>query len=127
VAYIQGQSDLVDALIVPDVALVVIALLVPLLRTYRIRKSYKRLFPPNRSDRNWYIDIDNERILSTVPGIGEGKYLWTGILSFAQDRKITMFYITEVQYLPIPTNALSPEQRTELDELVARNVVRKQK
>jgi len=122
-----GQSDLVDGLIVPDAALVIIALLVPLLRAYRIRKSYKQLFPPGRVDRNWYIEVDDERILSSVPGVGEGKYFWTGILAFAQDERITLLYITENQYLPIPTCALSPDQRTELDELVARHVVKRKK
>jgi len=126
-AYAFGQPDLVDDLLVPDVALVTISVFVQLLRSYRIRKLYKQLFPPGRIDRNWSIEMDDERILSTVPGVGEGKYFWTGIQAFAQNEKITMLYITESQYLAVPTCALSEEQRTELNDLVARNMPRKQK
>jgi hypothetical protein len=126
-AYAYGQSDLVDDLIVPDAALACIAILVPLLRAYRIRKSYKQLFPPGRLDRNWSIDIDDERIVSSISGVCESKVLWTGVFAFVQDDKITSLYISENQYISIPTGALTPDQRTELYDLIARNVVRKQK
>jgi hypothetical protein len=126
-AYAYGQSDLVNGLIVPDTALVSIALLVPLLRAYRIRKSYKQLFPPGRIDRNWSIDIDDEQIVYSIPGVCEGKIFWSGVFAFVQDDRITSLYISENQYISIPTTALTPEQQTELNDIVARNMVREKK
>ncbi len=92
-----------------------------------VRKTYKRFFPPTRTDRSSNIDIDNDRIFSRTPGIGEDKYFWTAIVAFAQDDKMTLLYLDENRFLLFPTRALSSEQRIELNELVARNMVRKSK
>ena len=124
-AYLLGQSDLVDNLIVPNIVLVSISILVPLLRAYRVRKSYKQLFPPGRLDRNWLIDIDGERIISSVPGVAESSIPWSGIYAFAHDDKIASLYISEDQYISIPAAAFTPDQRAELNELIARNVVKR--
>jgi len=126
-AYVFGQSDLVDGLIVPDVALVCITLLVPILRACRIRKGFKGMFPQSETGPGYSLDIDNERILSLRPGIGEAKYYWAGIHAFAQDDKIMLIYITEILFICIPIHILSPEQRVELNDLITRNMVRKQK
>jgi hypothetical protein len=126
-AYAFGQSALVDDLIIPDTALVLVVILVPILRAYRIRKGFKGMFPQSETGPGYSLDIDNERILSLRPGIGEAKYYWAGIHAFAQDDKIMLFYVTEILFIGIPTHVLSPEQKVELDELIARNMVRKQK
>jgi hypothetical protein len=85
------------------------------------------LFTPGRLDRNWSIDIDDERIVSSVPGICESKILWSGVFAFVQNDRIISLYISENQYISIPTGALTRDQRIELNDLVARNMVRKQK
>src|SRR5579859_2103609 len=38
-------------------------------RSYALRKSFRQLFPPTRTDRSSAIDIDDDRILSAVPGV----------------------------------------------------------
>lgn len=96
-------------------------------RFYGIRKCFKQLFHPARTDRNSSLDIDDERIVSAVPGVSEGKFFWSAILEFAQDEKITLLYVAEKRFLFFPTSALSPDQRVELDALIARNMVRKEK
>lgn len=126
-AYAFGQSDTIDFLILPDAVLVSIVVLVPILRAYRIRKSFKGMFPASETGPGYSLDFDNERILSVRPGIGEAKYYWTGICAFAQDNKIMLLYITEILFICIPTHTLSPDQRVELDALIARNMVRKEK
>jgi hypothetical protein len=124
-AYAYGQSDLVDGLIIPVSALVVLAILLPILRNLMIRKSYKGMFPFSKTGPGYSLDIDDERILSTRPGIGEAKYYWTGICAFAQNEKITLLYLSEILFIGIPTNKLSPDQRTELNDLVSRHVVKR--
>jgi hypothetical protein len=122
---ITGRTELEADFIGVDAGLLWIAIVLPLIRVYQVRKSFKHMFPPGRTDRTCYIDIDDERIFTSLPGVGEGKYFWTGVIAFVQDEKVSMIYITEVQYLPIPTYTLSPEQLTELNDLVARHVVKR--
>jgi hypothetical protein len=122
---ISGERKSLEALIPLDAGLPIMAIGLPICRYYNIRKCFKQLFPPTRTDRNSSIDIDDERILSSIPGVGESKLYWTGVLAFAQDEKITLLYISETRFLLLPTAALSPDQRTELNEIVARHVVRK--
>jgi hypothetical protein len=72
-----------------------------------------------------FIDIDDERIISAMPGSSESKLLWNAIVRFAQDEKITLFYLTELRFLFVPTTIFSAEQRVELSNLVVRHVVKK--
>jgi hypothetical protein len=62
-----------------------------------------------------------------APGLSETKVLWQAIDRFAQNEKVTMLYIAEMRFIYFPTRSLSDAQRTELNDLVARHVVRKQK
>ena len=99
--------------------------LLPIIQANIVRKQFDQLFPP--SSRNLSIDLDNERIICDNPGSSESKFLWTIVQQFAQDDKVTMLYISKLRFLFFPTNSMSIEQRTELNELVARNMVRKEK
>lgn len=125
VGYLNGQDNLVSDLIMPDTALAGIAILLPIVRSYRIRKSFKEMFSFSQSGPGYSLDIDDERILSVRPGVGEATYLWSGIRALAQDKRIILIYISEILFLGIPTSTLSPEQRTELNELVARHGVKR--
>jgi hypothetical protein len=69
--------------------------------------------------------MDDDRILSGLPGVSEEKYFWNAIVGFAQDRKMTLLYLDKDKFLLFPTYALSPEQRAELNDLVARYVVKR--
>jgi hypothetical protein len=123
---LSGEKKPLEALIPFDAGLPIMAIGLPICRSYNTRKCFKQLFPPTRKDRNSSIDIDENRIFSSVPGVGEGKMFWTGILAFAQDEKITLLYTAETRFLFFPTAALSQEQCAELNDLVMRNIVRRE-
>jgi hypothetical protein len=120
---LSGETKPLMALIPFDAGMPIIAIGLPICRFYNMRKCFKQLFPPTRTDRSSSIDIDEDRIFSGVPGVSEGKIFWTGVLAFAQDEKITLLYIAETRFLFFPTAALSPEQRTDLNDLVKRKIV----
>jgi hypothetical protein len=101
-----------------------ITLSMPVMRWYAVRKCFKQLFPPTRTDRSSAIDIEDERIISAMPGVSEGKIFWPGILRFAQNDSVTMLYIGELKMLFFPTSALTPEQREELKEMMKRHGVK---
>ena len=105
--------------------LVWLSIFLPLMRLYTIRKCFKQIFPPSRTDRSSSIDIDEERVISAIPGVSEGKFFWNAIIDFAQNEKVTLLYIHKRAFLFLPTSCLSPVQRIELNDLVARHVAKK--
>jgi hypothetical protein len=48
--------------------------------------------------------------------------LWTAIVRFAQNEKVTLFYVAKARFLFVPTQLFSEEQRAELNDLVARHL-----
>ena len=121
----NGQKEIVDDLVTPVIALVGLAIILPFLRNYMMRRGFKGMFPPSETGPGYSLDIDNERIVSTRPGIGEATYYWTGISAVAQNNKIMLLYLSEILFLGIPAHTLSPDQRAELNDLVARHVVKR--
>jgi|GEM_PF-3528590 len=98
-------------------------MLFPIVRYLNARKGFKRFFLSGQTDQQISIDIDNERILSEIPGVGEGKYYWNTIIGFAQDDKVTLLYVYKDRFLVFPTTLLSPAQHAELYDLIAHNRV----
>jgi hypothetical protein len=82
------------------------------------------MLPPSCTDRIISIDIDNERVVSSIPEVSEGKFFWNAIVDFAQDEKVTLLYIRKRAFIFFPTSVLSPDQHTELNDLIARHVVK---
>jgi hypothetical protein len=97
------------------------------IRFFYARQGFKRAFPTLLKGQSISIDIQDEYILSVVPGTGEGKYLWSGILAFAQNESVALLYVAVNRFLCFPTDTLSPDQHAELNDLIARNMQRKQK
>jgi hypothetical protein len=97
-------------------------------RSYVIRKLLVRSigrFLPSQSDRVKIIDIDDERIISEIAESSITKYFWTAICAYAQDDKITLIYVRNSGYILIPARVMSPAQRAELNDLIARHVVKR--
>jgi purine-cytosine permease-like protein len=107
--------------------LLVIAIGLPISQIYNVRKCYQQHYPSRRTEQVTTTEINDEYILSLIPGVSETKYFWVGIVAFAQNEKATLFYVRKNTFLFIPTRTMSPSQRMELNELVARNLLRKQK
>ena len=101
--------------------LLFISIFMPITRWWNLRRCFNQLFPAHRTDRKSYMEITSEGIVSTIPGVSEGKLYWSGVCAFAQDEKVTTIYLAPKRFLFFPTSALSPEQRAELNDLVARN------
>jgi hypothetical protein len=97
-------------------------------RSYIIRKQYRRYihqFPPSRSDRAKIIDIDDERIISEITEISVITFFWTAVAAYAQDDEILLIYVRCHGYILFPIRVMSQAQRTELNEIIARHVVKR--
>lgn len=123
-AQIIGDTKTVDDIATVVTALVGLAIVLPLVRQYAIRKSFRGLFPPSASGPGYSLDINDERIVSTRPGVGEATYYWAGICGVAQNKKIILLYISEILFLGIPIHILSTDQRTEIESLIARQLLK---
>jgi len=100
-------------------------LLLPVFYSYAMKKQFRNIYPHGKTDQLLSIDIDDGRIISEMPGFSESKLLWTTIVRFAQNEKITLFYLAKARFLFVPTQVFSVEQRTELNNLVARHGVKR--
>jgi hypothetical protein len=121
---LTNHSELFADSVAFTVGALFITISMPVVRWYAVRKCFKQLFPPTRTDRSSAIDIDDDRILSAVPGVSEGKIFWQGLLQFAQDNKVTMLYTGQMRFIFFPTSVLTPRQREELTEMVTRHGVK---
>ena len=125
VALAHHKPHQVSILFPLDAGFLWVAIALPIARAFNIRKCFKQLFPPTRLGRASSIEINEDGIQSRTPGIGEGKVYWSGILRFAQNEEVTMLYLSESRFLFFPTQAMSPAQRAELNDLVAHHVVKR--
>jgi len=121
---ITNHSELFADSIALTFGALFITIFMPVARWHAVRRCFKQLFPPTRTDRSSAIDIDDDRILSAVPGVSEGKIFWQGLLQFAQDKKVTMLYTSEMRFIFFPTSVLTLEQREALKEMVERHGVK---
>jgi YcxB-like protein len=94
----------------------------PILRFINTRRCYMRMFPPTRTGRMTFIEINDQGIVEENPGTEEIRLPWSGVLDFVQNEKVTMVYINSVRFFLFPTTALTPEQRSALSGLVACHV-----
>lgn len=113
------------SLFIFECALLWIAIANPIARHYKMRKGFNQLFPPNRTERTSTLDLNEDHILSRIPGVSEGKFFWNGIVDFAQDDKITLIYVAKNRFLFFPSSAMSPDQRIELSDLVSRHIAKR--
>jgi hypothetical protein len=100
----------------------VIAVGLPISRFYNVRKCYRQHFPKARTGELTTTEIDDEQIVGVIPGVSETKRPWKAIVAFAQDNEVTLFYVRKSAFVFLPTSAMSPAQRSELDDLVARHL-----
>lgn len=118
----RPHSKYIAGLAGVDGMLVWLSVYLPVVRYYQTRKGFKRLFPLKRTDLSSSIDIDDERVVSGIPGISEAKLFWDAFTGFAQNETVTMLYISKKTFLFFPTSALSVGQRAELAVLVGRHI-----
>jgi hypothetical protein len=99
----------------------------PISRFFSIRRNFNRLFPPGQENRTSTIDINDERIVKELSGTSEFKVLWSAIYDFAENACVSLLYTNKDCFLIIPARSISPAQRTELSDLVARHIVKRKK
>jgi hypothetical protein len=123
VAAVAGSHGAVEFLVPLEAGSLWFAISLPLLRAANLRKCFKRSHSPNRTDPNSYLEITEEGIFCSVPGVCEGRIFWPGVFAFAQDDSVTLIYTAPKRFLFFPTSVLAPEQRDELDRLIDRHRV----
>jgi hypothetical protein len=91
----------------------------------RFRRQFERKFRADQ--RSASFEIDDHGISSAILGTGEVKFEWSTVVGFAQDDKMTLLYLSREQFLLFSTTVLTPTERTELSQLVSRNLAKRQR
>jgi hypothetical protein len=115
-----SDSHLIESIIF-EMFLVAFSVHRPIIRYYVARTWFRRFYPAAQIDHTVSIDIDDERILFEVPGIGESKILWRAIIAFEHEENVALLYMNESKFLMFSTSELSPAQFAELKDLFVRN------
>jgi hypothetical protein len=92
-----------------------------------LRRKFQSMFPENTIERKVCASIVEDGIEVAIPGIAETKYQWGAVVNFLQNDFVLLIYFGKTRLLFFPVSAFTTAQRTELNDLVARNFVRKQK
>jgi hypothetical protein len=121
-AYLASHSNVDGAFVALDVAIVSVAVLSFILRRSRVRAMFRSLLPPAATSPMRLLAFSEDQILSALEGVGEARYLWTAIMKCVQSDTVILLFISKEQFLLIPQRILSPAQRIELNDLVARHV-----
>jgi hypothetical protein len=108
-----------------ECGLLAFAIINPIKRRHTLRKAFNQLFPPTCTERSCTLEIDENHILSTIPGVSEGKFFWNALVDFAQDDRITLLYVAKTKFLFFPTSSMTDSQRTELNNLIAKHLARR--
>jgi hypothetical protein len=124
-AYMHDGPGAIGGLIIFDVACIAAVALLFVVRRFRIRSAFRALYPAGSKNRVTSVVIGDEHILTSVEGVGEGRYLWSGVSAFVQNNLVALFYITDERFLMLPLGSLNPDQRNEISALVTRHVVGK--
>jgi hypothetical protein len=122
-----AKTELSSDVLFAEGILLFLSIALPLARIPDVRICFRRIFLNPKAIPTVTLEIDDDGIRSESPGVSEGKFFWNAIAGFAQNERITLLYVARKKFLFFPTNVLTPAQRAELDDLVARHVVRKQK
>lgn len=86
-----------------------------------VRCGFKRSAPAGQTT----IRVDDECVLSQVPGISETKWFWNGFVGEARDEKLLLLYTSKDCFLIFPASGMTVEQWKELNEIVDRELPRK--
>ena len=124
-AFATGGWDAIEELIFPDVFLFAIFVLALFFTRSRIRSVFRSLYPPGAKSRVTSMELNDACILTSVEGVGEGKYFWSGVSAFVEHKQIALLYIGDERFFTVPLRVLTDVQRNELHDLVARHVVKK--
>ena len=87
-----------------------------------LKRNWKRLFLNGNPLEPVYMDLDDERVLSGVPGSSEGKFFWPTLIKLAEDDHIAILYISKRLFLMIPKNKLSAETWLKFRGIIAAHV-----
>ena len=118
VASLTGAQDAAEAMVIPVTCLIALTLLVFVLRSVRLQRGFRNQFPAASKSRVISTLITEEGIVTSLAGIAESRLSWDAIDSFAVDRNVVLFYITEDRYFIVPLRAISHEDRRQLRVLL---------
>jgi len=102
-----------------------ISVYLPLWSYYSARKCVRQVFQDEGKERTILLEVTDEFVRSTIPGVSEGKYFWNENMAVAQDDKVVLIYATKKRFIPIPSRSLSQSQLEELKAAVQRNAVKR--
>ncbi|MGA3160356.1 MAG: hypothetical protein ABSC77_04000 [Terracidiphilus sp.] len=89
------------------------------------RRFLRSMFPASVSDRRVVIEVNDEKVVSSIPGATRFEYLWGSISLFLCDAQVNLLYISPGRFILIPNRVLTTEEKASLDEIIARKGIKR--
>ena len=124
-AVINRREDLIRQLAPAAAFGAWIAIFVPAMRWWQVRKLWKASLDTGAAGKPVTLQFDGEQLISAIPGKSEGRFFWTALVDFAEDERLVLLFIRKKNFLYIPKYALPEPAFAQIRELAtARSRIR---
>ncbi len=104
----------------------VFVIFVPIHRWFQLRRAWRSCVPTSLRGKPVTLQFDETQLISAIPGRSEGRFFWTAVLDFVEDKQLALIFVREKYFLFIPKSALAesvwdqiglyaPKERRRLD------------
>jgi len=89
------------------------------------RRFLRSMFPAGVTDRRIVVEVDDEKIVSSIPGATRYEYSWGSISLFLCNAQVNLLYVSPGRFILIPNRALTTEEKAALNETIARKGIKR--
>jgi len=93
-------------------------------RIFKLRHQRRNSFPVCVTDRKMIVEVNEENIVTTIPGAIRTEYCWASISLFLSSPQVSLLYFSPERFVLIPNRVLTAEQKAWLNTLVAQKGIK---
>jgi len=93
-------------------------------RVFKLRHQQRNMFPAGAPDRKMIVDVNEDSIVTSIPGAIKTEYSWASVSLCLSSRLVNLLYVSPERFILIPNRVLTPEEKASLDEIIARKKIR---
>ena len=86
-------------------------------RWWSLRRGYRNICPKGIARRT-RLTVDEQLVISGIPGESEGRFYWKAIHDYAENEELALLFVRKKLFLMVPRRALDEAQWAQLRTLV---------
>jgi hypothetical protein len=89
------------------------------------RRFRMSMFPASVTDRTIAVEVSDDKLVSSIPGVTRFEYSWGSISLFLCSARVNLLYISPGRFVLIPNRALTKEEKASLNETITRKGIKR--